>query len=253
MPLTEHPTGNYRFLPGIAPYSCGAVSCPGYEIVHVTLAAPTPYRAGFERVAKFLAQEQRPKAALCGIELRSPRPFTFAGFAEFNAAYAAILQDWGVFVAGVNPVARTNVAPVVKAPTEPSLYGFSYTRPCAASLPQTFVVAGGGELPEGVLSREGIVALGDTSTSGIAAKAGFVMGLMENRLHGLGVDWPSVTAVDVYTTHSIAPILPEIILGRIGAAAVHGVHWHYSRPPIEEIEYEMDVRGTRCERIAMLP
>ena len=35
MPLVDHPVGNYRFLPGIAPYSCGVVSAPGYEIVHV--------------------------------------------------------------------------------------------------------------------------------------------------------------------------------------------------------------------------
>src|SRR6478735_7283259 len=33
MPLIHHSTGCYRFLPGIAPYSCGVVSSPGYEIV----------------------------------------------------------------------------------------------------------------------------------------------------------------------------------------------------------------------------
>lgn len=247
MPLTEHPTGNYRFLPGIAPYSCGAAASPGFEIVHVTLTTPVPFRDGFERIAALLAEEKRPKSALCGIELRSPRPFTFAGFSEFNAGYAAILQSWGVFVNGVNPVARTNVAPVVNPPTEPVLYGFSFTRPCAAGLPSTFVVAGGGELPEGVLTRDGIVALGDTSAQGLATKARFVMDLMQNRLHGLGVDWPRVTAVDVYTAHSITPLLPEVILGRGGSAAEHGVHWYYSRPPIEEIEYEMDLRGTRTE------
>ena len=37
MALIDHPTGNYRFLPGIAPYSCGVVSAPGYEIAHVIL------------------------------------------------------------------------------------------------------------------------------------------------------------------------------------------------------------------------
>lgn len=248
MPLIEHPTGNYRFLPGIAPYSCGAVSCPGFEIVHVTLTTPVPYRTGFDRVAAFLDKEKRPRAALCGIELRSPRPFTFAGFAEFNAGYAAILKNWGLFVNGVNPVARTNVAPVVNPPGEPMLYGFSFTKPCAAELPPTFIVAGGGELPEGVLAREGIVALGDTSAQGIKEKARFVMGLMENRVQGLGVTWPMVTTVEVYTIHEIITLLPDIILGRIGAAAVHGVRWHYSRPPIEEIEFEMDVRGTHSER-----
>lgn len=245
MPLTDHPTGNYRFLPGIAPYSCGVVSSPGFEIVHVTLQRPVAYREGFEKIAASLAAEGRPKAALCAIELRSPSPFSFQGFADFNAEYAAILQRWGLFVDGVNPVARTNVAPVINPPSEPALYGFSFTRACPGHQSPTFVVAGAGELPEGILSREGIIALGNTSPEGLAIKARFVMDLMEARLRGLGADWPLVTTVDVYTAHSLTPLLPEIILGRIGHASSHGATWHYSRPPIAEIEYEMDVRGTR--------
>ena len=247
MPLTDHPTGNYRFLPGIAPYSCGVVSSPGHEIAHVTFQQPLPYRKGFEQIAQCLAARNLPKAALSGIELRSPKPFTFPGFAAFNAEYGKILQDWGVFVNGVNPVARTNVAPVVVPPSEPVLYGFSFAQPCTASQPTTFVVAGAGELPEGVLERNGIIALGDTSPSGLATKAKFVMDLMEARLTGLGVNWSMVSTVDVYTAHSLTPLLPEIVLGRIGAASIHGALWHYTRPPIEEIEYEMDVRGTRTD------
>ena len=247
MPLTDHPSGDYRFLPGIAPYSCGVVSSPGFEIVQVTLQAPIPYRLGFERIAEFLDQQGRPKAALCAISLRSPRPFTFQGFADFNAEYAAILQSWDLFVDGVNPVARTNVAPVISPPAEPMLYGFSFTRPCTGNSTSTFVVAGAGELPEGVLSREGIVALGDTSPAGMMIKARFVMDLMETRLRGLGADWSLVSTVNVYTAHSLTPLLPENILGRTGSASIHGITWHFSRPPIEEIEYEMDLRGTRTE------
>ncbi|MHC5544264.1 2-amino-5-chloromuconate deaminase CnbZ, partial [Singulisphaera rosea] len=125
MPTVKHPTGDYAFLPGIAPYSCGVVSVPGYEIAHVTLHTPVPYHKGFDRIVEHLESEGRPKAALCGVELRSPRPFTFDGFAAFNAEYAQILDAWGVFVDGVNPVARTNVAPEGCAPKEPVLYGFS--------------------------------------------------------------------------------------------------------------------------------
>ena len=33
----------------------------------------------------------------------------------------------------------------------------------------------------------------------------------------------------------------------IGAASQHGITWHYSRPPIVSIEYEMDLRGCRRE------
>ena len=247
MPLTDHPTGNYRFLPGIAPYSCGVVSSPGFEIVHVTFQCPVAYREGFEQIAQYLTEQGRPNAALCGIELRSPRPFSFQGFADFNAEYAAILQRWGVFVNGVNPVARTNVAPVIGPPHEPALYGFSFTKSCSTDLPPTFIVAGAGELPEGILSREGIVSLGDISTKGLAIKARFVMDLMETRLRGLGADWPMVSTIDVYTAHSLTPLLPEIILNHVGVASIHGVLWHYSRPPIQEIEFEMDLRGTRTE------
>ncbi|MBS0266822.1 MAG: RidA family protein [Planctomycetes bacterium] len=247
MPLIEHPTGHYRFLPGIAPYSCGVVASPGYEIVHVTFQEPPPYRTGFERIARLLAENNRPKGALCGVELRCPVPYTFDGFAAFNAEYASILRGWGVFVEGVNPVPRTNVAPVVSAPAEPLLYGFSYTRPASGNVPLTLIVAGGGELPEGVLSRKAIVALGDTTVSGLSTKAKFVMDLMENRLLGLGGNWSQVTAIDVYTIHPFDSLMPGILLGRVGAGAMHGVHWHYTRPPIAEIEFEMDLRCVRTE------
>jgi len=247
MPLTEHPNGNYRFLPGIAPYSCGVVSSPGFEIVHVTLSQPTPYLAGFERIARFLDEHDRSPAALCAIALRSPEPFTFDGFRDFNIEYAAHLRTWRIFVDGVNPIARTNVAPVVLPPSEPSLHSFAFTRPCSKSQRATFVVAGAGELPEGVLARDGIVALGDTSPAGLATKAEFVMDLMESRLRGLEVDWSDVSTVDVYTAHSLAPLLPEVILGRMNSPGTQSVNWCYTRPPIEEIEFEMDVRGVRTE------
>jgi hypothetical protein len=247
MSLTHHPTGDYSFLPGIAPYSCGVVSVLGFEIVHVTLHRPVPYRQGFGRIEQHLATEGRRRSALCAIELRSPRPFSFEGFAEFNAGYTRILESWGIFVEGVNPVARTNVAPAVNPLSEPVLYGFSYSRPCARSMPPTFVVAGAGELPEGTLTADAIVRAGDTSSEGIAAKASFVMDLMENRLKTLGGEWSMVTALDIYTVHPIERLLSNEVLKRVGSAAAHGVHWYYSRPPIVDIEYEMDLRGVRTE------
>jgi hypothetical protein len=208
---------------------------------------PVPYKQGFELIRRHLADDGRKETALCGIELRCPKPFSFDGFAQFNAEYAAILKEWGVFVDDVNPVARTNVAPESAGPAEPSLYGFSYTRRCRLQQRPTFVVAGAGELPEGILAAEGIVSRGDTSAQGIAVKARFVIELMEARLTGLGAGWPSVTAIDVYTVHPIHHFLHDVILARAGAAAVHGIRWFYSRPPIEEIEFEMDLRGVHTE------
>ena len=250
MPLVDHPAGHYRFLPGIAPYSCGVVAQEGYEIVHVTLQGPLPYKRGFDLIEIVLSNQNVDRASLCAVELRSPKPFTFDGFARFNAEYAAILESWGLFVEGVNPVARTNVAPSVTPPEVPSIYGFSFAKPSQTQRP-TFVVAGAGELPEGILSSEGIVARGDVTAEGIATKAKFVMDLMENRLRGLGGDWKYVTCLDIYTIHNVEEIVPKIVLGRIGGIAIHGVQWFPSRPPIEEIEFEMDLRGVVSElRIA---
>lgn len=247
MSLLNHVSGGYRVLPGIEPYSCGVVSAEGFEIVHATFERPVPESEGFARIREHLANEGRPLAALCGVELRSPRPFSFEGFAAFNQAYAEVLKAWGVFLGEVNPVARTNVAPEVDAPETPSFYGFSYTKTCERSLPPTFVVAGAGELPEGVLEDAAIVRRGETDADAIAEKARFVMNLIEARLRGLGVGWDRVTAVDVYTIHPVVALLPEVILGSMGSASLHGIRWFFSRPPIVGIEYEMDVRGVRSE------
>jgi len=251
MTLKVHPSGDYSFVPGIAPYSCGVISNPGFEIVHVTLRNMVSWREGFDLIAAFLSQCGRPKAALCAMSLRCPAPFTFQGFADFNCEYAAVLKEWGVFVDGVNPVARTHIAPELGPPKVPSLFGFAYTRPCAEDMPKTFVVAGAGELPEGVLNREGIVRLGDVSPAGVAEKTAFVMDLMEERLRQLGTSWNSVTRTNVYTIHPADEPIRSIVNTRMLASGIHGVTWHYSRPPIQEIEYEMDLRGVRTEQLLL--
>jgi len=246
-PLTAHPAGRYRFLAGVEAFSAGVVAEPGHEIVHATLQAPVPYRDGFALIERHLAERGRPRQALCAIELRSPAPFTFEGFAEFNRGYRAILEDWKIPVDGVNPVARTNVAPVVGPPPEPSLYAFSYTVSSTAEGAPTFVVAGSGELREGARGPEGIVRRGDTSPAAMAEKAAHVMATQASRLAALGGTWAQVTAVDVYTALPIHGFLASGILERVGPAAIHGVTWHLSRPPIQGLEYEMDMRGVRQE------
>jgi len=247
--LVPNPKGNYSFLQGIAPYSAGAVAERGYEVVHVRFAQPVVLKAGFERVRAHLAAVKRPVQALCGMELRSPKPFTFQGFSDFNAGYIGVLKEWGIFLDDVNPVARTNIAPEIGAPSTPSLYGFSYTAPSVRK-EKTFVVAGAGELPEGSLKPEDVVRRGETSADALREKTRFVMGLMAGRLQGLGVDWAHVSVTEVYTVHSICSILASEIIRPLGKAAAHGITWHYSRPPIVTIEYEMDLRG--CYREIML-
>ena len=246
--LVDNPKGNYRFVRGIAPYSSGAVAMPGYEIVHATLQPAPPYRRGFEVLDAHLRGAGRPSQALCGIELRSPRPFTFRGFVEFNDGYIERLRERGILLGDLNPVARTNVAPEVGPPGEVALYGFSYTVP-SDSRRATCVVAGAGELAGERLAAEDIVRRGDASAAGLQAKAEQVLSLMDARLAALGVGWPEITAVEVYTIHDIFPLVRKLLLRRAPAAAEHGIRWHFARPPIEEIEFEMDLRGTRRELV----
>ncbi len=246
--LRDHPTGDYRYMPGISAFSCGTVARPGHEIVHVTLAAPPPWRAGFTRIERHLAEVKRPRTALCGIELRSPAPFTFDGFAGFNEGYRKLLAEWGILVGDDNPIPRTNVAPVAAAPAEPSLYAFSYTQPGATPEP-TFIVAGAGELRDRAQGPEGIVRHGDTSPDGMREKARFVMATMQDRLRTLGGAWSRVTAIDIYTAQPIHALVLDEVLKPAGPAAIHGVHWYPSRPPIQGLDYEMDLRGVARELV----
>jgi hypothetical protein len=242
--MRDVPSGQYRFLPGIAPYSSGVVAMPGHEVVHVTLRAPVPWQDGFALIERHLRDERRPRAALCAIALRSPKPLSFDEFANFNVVYRAVLEAWGLLVDGANPIARTNVAPLVAAPAETSLYAFAYTAARATPRP-TFVVAGSGEVVE--LAAERIVRRGETSPDAIREKAAFVVSVMQRRLRGLGADWSDVTTIDIYTPHPVEPFVRDVVLAVAGPAAVHGVRWYPSHPPIIGLEYEMDMRGVARE------
>jgi hypothetical protein len=245
--LRDHPSGNYRFMPGISAFSSGVIAMPGHQIVHATLQAPRPWRAGFALIEEHLKAQGRGRTALCSIELRSPRPFTFDGFAKFNEGYRAVLADWGILVGDDNPIPRTNVAPVFAPPAEPSLYAFGYTVPGATPAP-TFVVAGAGEMGDRAQGPDGIVRKGETSPEAMRDKARFVIGIMQERMRTLGADWARATVIDVYTAQPIHGYL-EDILKPAGAAAIHGVRWYPSRPPIEGLEFEVDLRGVVREVI----
>src|SRR5262245_22636816 len=160
--LLANSRGGYSFLKGISPYSGGVVASKGFDIEHVRLSRLLPWRTGFERIDAHLRAAGRPRQALCAIALRSPKPFTFAGFNEFNAGYAKLLASWDIMVDAINPVARTNVAPEVDPPAEPSLYSFAYTRQSSDTAP-SFVVSGAGELPEGSLDPHDVIRAGETS------------------------------------------------------------------------------------------
>lgn len=238
--------GGYRFIEGVSQYSAGVAALDGHEIVRVRFHQPLPMTEGFARIEAYLAEAGRPTAAFCACELRSPEPFSEAGFRSFNARYRETLDRWGVLRDGRNPVARSNVCPESDPPAEPVFHAFSFTRP-SADPARTFVIAGSGEAVEGHANyRDHIVRLGDTSPDALSEKAGFVLSAMESRLAALGFGWADTTAVQIYTVHDFHPLVGAIA-GRGAARA--GMTWHFARPPVVDIEYEMDCRGVCCERV----
>lgn len=244
--LIENERGHYAFLKGIAPYSSGVVAASGYEIVYATLKQPLPWREGFECVDAHLQSVGRDRNALCSMALRCSEPYSMQGFIDFNGLYCSVLEEWGLYVDGANPIARTNVSPAFAAPAESALYAFSYTIP-ADHDGLTFVAAGAGELNSPDLVSEAIICRGDLSVDAMREKATYVMNVMEKRLTGLGGAWGGVTAVGVYTIHPIIEVVEDVVFSRMGSAAIHGVQWFHARPPIAEIEFEMDLRGVQKE------
>ncbi|MEZ6128725.1 MAG: hypothetical protein R3C59_08585 [Planctomycetaceae bacterium] len=249
--LKTNQAGGYRFLPAIAPYSAGVVALPGFEIVHATLQSPRPWQAGLNAAGQNLEQIGLTCRNICAVELRCPTPYPLQGFVDFNNLYRQLLKNWDMMVDGINPVARTNVSPVTDPPSEPMLHAFSYTRPSQLSRP-TFVVAGGGELPDGELAERRIVRVGETGDDALLEKAACVVQIMNSRLAALGSCSELLTAIDVYTAHALRPLLEHVLQPHLSAISRLGVHWYHSRPPTVDIEFEMDMRGVVHEVVVDL-
>ena len=239
--------GGYRFINAVFQYSGGVAAERGHRIVRARLARALPLAEAWTVVEDTIRCAGRPLSAFCACELRSPAPFTEKGFREFNQLYAAKLKDWGLYDGEVNPVARSNVCPALNPPKEPSLHAFSYTETYGGK-GGSFIIAGSGEAPEGKPNyRDFIVRRGDITPAGLREKARFVLGTMEARLATLGFTWADTTATQAYTVQDLHPFLADEIVRR--GAANAGVTWHYCRPPVVELEYEMDCRGVGVERI----
>jgi hypothetical protein len=132
---------------------------------------------------------------------------------------------------------------------EPSFNGFSYTVPAPAVLRRaSFVIAGSAECPKGKGNyRDHIIRRGDTSPSGLLEKARWVLGEHERRMGALGVGWADTTGIHVYTVHDIHPLIGSELTQR--GAAESGLSWHFCRPPVVEVEFEMDMRGLARELV----
>jgi hypothetical protein len=244
---SDFAAGNYRFIPAVFQYSAGSAAMPGYEIERVRFHAWLPLAEGFAAAAKYIQGAGRPLTSFCACELRSPAAFTEDGFRAFNQHYVKTLAEWGLFDGSVNPVARSNVCPEIDPPAEPSFYAFSFTRPSAATTP-AFVIAGGAEARGGSGSYpERIVRYRDLSAEGLKEKVGFTVREMESRMEAFGFGWKDTTGVQAYTVHDFHPVMTEELVRR--GAMRSGLTWHFARPPVVDLEYEMDCRRVTRETV----
>jgi len=249
MTIVDFAPGGFRFIPAGFQFSSGVAALPGFAIHRVRFRSPVPLSQGFSTIEQFIRAAGRPPVSFCACELRSPAPFTDAGFRAFNAVYVATLARWGIYdpAAKINPVARSNVCPEIDPPPEPAFYAFSFTLPAEVPAP-SFIIAGSGEAREGGASyRERTVRYGETSPEAMREKAMFVLAEMERRLMLLGYSWGHTTATQVYTVHDLHPFFADEIVRRGAARA--GLTWHFCRPPVQGLDYEMDCRSVAAERV----
>ena len=248
VPIFE--AGGYRYIKAVFQYSGGVAAQLGFEIERARFLKPLPLRDAYAAVEAHLKSLGRPTTAFCACELRSPEPFSDQGFYEFNKIYVQTLARWGIYREGddaLNPVARTNVCPMYQKPAEPLMYAFSYTVPARRD-PQrgSFIVSGGGEARDaGVYYRDRIVRLDDTSPEGLREKVAFVFAEMERRLALLGFSWADAVSTQAYTVQNIGHLVGELMAST--GACEGGLAWHYARPPVVGLEYEMDVHGAARE------
>ena len=242
--------GGYRYVRGPFQYSGGVLAEPGYVIERVRFSTPVPVAKGFALIEEHLSAIDRPFTSFCACELRSPAPFTEQGFIDFNRIYVGTLERWGIFKDDENPVARSNVCPEINPPSEPSFEAFSYTVPAdtGTGSVKSFVIAGSAESSEGPGTyEERIIRFGDTSSDALREKARYVLGALESRMEALGLGWADVNTTQVYTVFDLHPFLADEIVAR--GAASGGLIWYYARPPVQGLEYEMDVRSIPVQRV----
>lgn len=244
--VTEFKPGNYRFIvsPG-GPFSSGVAAMPGYALRRVRFAHPIPMADGFAFIKAHLEREGRPITALAACELRSPAAMTIEQFQAFNGEYLKTLHQWGCKAGEINPLARSNLAPITEIPSEAMFFAFTYTVP-EAGASGDFLISGKPEIRDGV-TTDRIVGGRDVSLKGLETKARFVMNAMRERVDALGCDWAAVTAAQIYTVHDIRPLL-ETVFTEYSVSQI-GLSWYPAWPPVIGMEFEVDVRCVRTELV----
>ena len=261
--LIENPAGGYAFLPGIPAFSEGCTALSGYSVIHARFHRSVPLPAAYRAIEATLSSYDRPIAALCGVELRIPEQLEVEAFRTLNKAYIEQLRDhWELFVDGVNPVPRCNLALTVDPVSMPALHGFSFTVKADRTRPH-FVTAGindaamiyGSKVFQQVASGEPLERastapkVGDASSMVVEQRLRFILAKASARLATLGVSWEDTTQVELYLARPIADLLERVVLPEIGLAGHAGLRWFAGLAPFIGPEAEMDVRGFSNEII----
>ena len=134
---------------------------------------------------------------------------------------------------------------VPRSPRRPShFYAFSYTVPGAGG----FVVAGSG-VAGGADGPYGprIVRHGDHSPDGMREKARFVLRAMAARRGALEQGWAVGPDTQLYTIYEVHGHFADEFIRRGAAPAAYLAFG--CRPPVQGLDYEIDVRGVAKELV----
>jgi hypothetical protein len=89
--------------------------------------------------------------------------------------------------------------------------------------------------------RSRTVRYGETTPDAMREKVRHVLQEMERRLTALGFSWQDAVSTQAYTVQDIGALVGPEFAAR--GVAPGGLSWHFARPPVEGLEFEMDVRG----------
>jgi hypothetical protein len=245
--IIDFKAGDFSFLvaPG-GPFSAGVRANKGFALHRARFARPVPMMDGFARIQQHLSKLGRPVTALAACELRSPKPMTVQEFQAFNREYLKTLHEWGCREGEINAPARSNIAPITEAPSGSSFFAFTYTV-AESSASGDFLISGLPEIKAGATGSDRTFGGRDVSLKGLAAKARYVMDGLRSRVEALGCDWNAITASQVYTVHDFRPVLEELF-AELTISQI-GVAWYPGWPPVNDMEFEADVRRVRTEMV----
>lgn len=117
--------------------------------------------------------------------------------------------------------------------------------PAANTFASDFATSGAAEWPDPPRYRDNIVRLGETSPDALRDKLRFALGDLESRFEIMGLGWRDVTSMRLYTVHDMHAALLSEAAPR--GALTAGLEWHFVRPPVVDLEIEIDARRVSRE------